>query len=675
MRMSFAFTFFGGMVVFTIMVGMVVFMPVMMNNPSRTIIAHPYTDEQARGRDLFKRNGCNYCHTQYVREQDTAMGDLSDGGNYMFDNPMILGSERTGPDLSYVGRKRAERWEIEHLRNPRDLSPLSIMASYDFLPDDELEAIATYLFSLGDRVAQERMIRPPDTYRYMTSPYPYQAVTPATDGSAQGWDLWREAGLQDGKEIFVTYCLTCHGCAGNGLGSYGGTMTVTPADYRQDPFRNMPDDQFFWHVSEGLPGTLMPVWKASLSEEQRWHVVMYLQQIFSRPVMHDPDEGDPWPEYAGRTNPLELTIEVLDEGKAIFTRECMVCHGDAGQGHGPYGDFIQPGPPNFSDDYSDFTDADYFWRISEGVPWTAMPTWRLQYSEEDRWKLTHYVRSIFTQTQGKPPEPPDGENFNYPDFFREITSLPENVSYTRGRIIFLENCAHCHGLAGDGSGWDGQYLDPKPSDFRETSSSPVAAGPPGEHLAIVTFGIQDTAMPVWGEWMRLDDRWDVLKFAMVSFMAGMPVNNSVYDGQVADNFVLADRGIYQDEGHVIDTQHGQELYAQYCATCHGIDGMGNGPGTVGMASGSPAAFPSNLPFNYLMWRTWEGVPGSVMYPFQWLLEYSDIWDICDYMDKNIIGQRPIGRSQASQGGGGTSTGTESQNQPSNTSNQSESGGQ
>jgi hypothetical protein len=103
--------------------------------------------------------------------------------------------------------------------------------------------------------------------------------------------------------------------------------------------------------------------------------------------------------------------------------------------------------------------------------------------------------------------------------------------------------------------------------------------------------------------------------------------------------------------------------------------MGNGPGTVGMASGSPAAFPSNLPFNYLMWRTWEGVPGSVMYPFQWLLEYSDIWDICDYMDKNIIGQRPIGRSQASQGGGGTSTGTESQNQPSNTSNQSESGGQ
>ena len=36
------------------------------------------------------------------------MGPVSEGGNYVFDNPMILGSERTGPDLSYIGRKRSE---------------------------------------------------------------------------------------------------------------------------------------------------------------------------------------------------------------------------------------------------------------------------------------------------------------------------------------------------------------------------------------------------------------------------------------------------------------------------------------------------------------------------------------------------------------------------------------
>ena len=50
--------------------------------------------------------------------------------------------------------------------------------------------------------------------------------------------------------------------------------------------------------------------------------------------MHDPDEGDPPQDYANLTNPVELNIQTLDEGKAIFTRECMVCHGDAGRGAG-----------------------------------------------------------------------------------------------------------------------------------------------------------------------------------------------------------------------------------------------------------------------------------------------------------------------------------------------------
>ena len=43
-------------------------------------------------------------------------------------------------------------------------------------------------------------------------------------------------------------------------------MIVTPADFKQEPFRSMPDDQWFWHVSEGVQGTVMPTWKESLTE-------------------------------------------------------------------------------------------------------------------------------------------------------------------------------------------------------------------------------------------------------------------------------------------------------------------------------------------------------------------------------------------------------------------------
>ena len=89
------------------------------------------------------------------------MGPVSDGGDYNYDNPMILGSERTGPDLSYIGRKRAQQWEIDHLKDPRQYSPLSLMPSFAFLSDSDLRAISEYLYYLGDRNAAEFMIESP----------------------------------------------------------------------------------------------------------------------------------------------------------------------------------------------------------------------------------------------------------------------------------------------------------------------------------------------------------------------------------------------------------------------------------------------------------------------------------------------------------------------------------
>ena len=65
-------------------------------------------------------------------------------------------------------------------------------------------------------------------------------------------------------------------------------LAVTPADFKQEPIRNMPDDQWFWHVSEGVPGTVMPTWKESLSESDRWDVIRYVQRIYSKPAMHGP---------------------------------------------------------------------------------------------------------------------------------------------------------------------------------------------------------------------------------------------------------------------------------------------------------------------------------------------------------------------------------------------------
>ncbi|MBU0496187.1 MAG: c-type cytochrome [Chloroflexi bacterium] len=637
MKMTFKTIVIGGLIVFFAVFAVAVFLPALIWNPPQTTIAHPYTPEQERGRQLFYANGCNYCHTQYVRAEDTGMGPVSQGGNYVFDNPVILGSERTGPDLSYLGRKRGEAWEIAHLQDPRQFSPLSIMPSFVFLSDQDLHAIATYLFALGDRVAQVRMILPPAPYAGQEPPASYPTIPPASGDTPQGWPTWLAASLQEGKELYVERCLTCHGCAGNGLGSYAGTLVVTPADFKQEPFRNMPDDQWFWHVSEGVPGSVMPPWKESLTEDQRWKVIRYIQQTFARPVMRDPDEGDPSGEYANLTNPLPLTVETLDQGKHLFIRECLVCHGDAGTGHGPYGTNLQPSPPDFSDgNYGTlakptYSDADYFWRISEGLPWSAMPAWKSQYSAEDRWTAVHYVRAMFTQTEAQPPAPPAGQDFDFPDIY-QAQQFPANASYNRGRTVFLQNCAHCHGLAGDGTGWDGQYLNPQPYDFRQDAGKPLAADAPGRYLAKVTFGIQDAAMPSWGEFLPEDQRWDVIRYVVDSFITGQLDPASVYGhGEIGANFVTLSPDNWTGEGHVISVTHGAALYGTYCTTCHGDQGQGHGPGTAGNASGSPAPWPPNMSAAYVMWRVWEGVPDSLMVPFQWLLSETDMWDITTYV--------------------------------------------
>jgi mono/diheme cytochrome c family protein len=633
MKMTFRTIVLGGVIVFLAVMTVAVFVPDLIWDPPQTTIAHAYTPEQQRGRELFYSNGCNYCHTQYVRAEDTAMGPVSEGGNYVYDDPVILGSERTGPDLSYIGRKRSETWEIEHLKDPRRFSPLSVMPSFEFLENQDLKAIADYLFAQGDRVAQERMILPPQAYAGLTSPIPYPEVAPASGDQPQGWALWKAAGLQEGKELYAQYCLTCHGCSGNGLGSYAGTMSVTPADFKQEPFRSMPDDQWFWHVSEGVPGTLMPTWKASLTEEERWKVIRYIQQIYSFPVMHDPSEGDPSGPYANLTNPLPLTVEVLDEGKTTYIRECMVCHGDAGRGHGPYRQFIQPGPPDFGGGgYGDYTDADYFWRISEGVPWSAMPAWKVQYGEEERWKLVHYIRAIFTQTEDRPPAPEEGKDYVFPELHKSLR-IPESASVERGRRIFLQNCAHCHGLAGDGKGWDGAYLNPQPADLRKMATEQMGPEAQGEYLAKVTFGIQNAAMPTWGEFLPEDQRWDAIAYLMQAFRVGTPVTTSVYgNGEMPANFVLASSDVYLAEGHTFSVTHGADLYPIYCATCHGDKGQGNGEGTVDSASLGPAAFPDGMGEAYIFWRIWEGVPDSTMYPFRWFLSDEETWDLTKYLD-------------------------------------------
>jgi cytochrome c oxidase cbb3-type subunit I/II len=145
-----------------------------LSTPSKD--ATPYTELELKGKKIYEKEGCVYCHTQQIRNllvetERYGMGEEetfkrfgsrvkipappSQPGEFVYDSPHLLGTRRIGPDLARVGRKYDNSWHINHFRDPRSTSPGSIMPSYSWYfdqngrPHQEVLALVAYLQKLG----------------------------------------------------------------------------------------------------------------------------------------------------------------------------------------------------------------------------------------------------------------------------------------------------------------------------------------------------------------------------------------------------------------------------------------------------------------------------------------------------------------------------------------------
>jgi cytochrome c oxidase cbb3-type subunit 2 len=57
----------------------------------------------------------------------------------MYDRPFQWGSKRNGPDLARVGGRYSDDWHRDHLKRPQSVVPTSIMPSYWWLGETELD--------------------------------------------------------------------------------------------------------------------------------------------------------------------------------------------------------------------------------------------------------------------------------------------------------------------------------------------------------------------------------------------------------------------------------------------------------------------------------------------------------------------------------------------------------
>ncbi|MDB6067764.1 MAG: cytochrome-c oxidase [Pedosphaera sp.] len=170
-----------------------------------------------QGEQIYRANGCFYCHSQQVRPKgfgsDVERGWGARNGlvqsvneDYLYNRPVMLGSQRIGPDLTNFGlRQTNEAAILVHLYNPKFSMPTSVMPPFRFLferrplklgqtpsadalpssvgvepgyemvPKDEARALVAYLLSLHS-----------DGVLYETPPFPVKtnAVAAATSTNA-----------------------------------------------------------------------------------------------------------------------------------------------------------------------------------------------------------------------------------------------------------------------------------------------------------------------------------------------------------------------------------------------------------------------------------------------------------------------------------------------------------
>ncbi|MDR8390689.1 cbb3-type cytochrome c oxidase subunit II [Aliifodinibius sp. S!AR15-10] len=217
--------------------------------------SEPMTELQQKGLNVFISEGCVYCHTQQVRpiEMDENWGRPSAPGDYARigrqdvwrQTPAVLGSERTGPDLSNVGQRQPSAvWHYMHLYNPRSVVEESIMPSYPWLfsieenPSEDATVISMpgeYGPEEGQVVATERA-EALVAYMQSLDQVPMDAEPTAAQQAKADSVTARAARKKiDGATIYANNCASCHQQNGQGVQGAFPPLAGDPVVTDEDP--------------------------------------------------------------------------------------------------------------------------------------------------------------------------------------------------------------------------------------------------------------------------------------------------------------------------------------------------------------------------------------------------------------------------------------------------------
>lgn len=210
----------------------------------------------------------------------------------------------------------------------------------------------------------------------------------------------------------------------------------------------------------------------------------------------------------------------LAEGRAVYQRNCQVCHGPSGDGRGEMAKELIPLPRSFLSGRFKYqstprgflpSDEDLRLTIRSGVAGTSMPAFG-QLSDREVEAVLAYLKN-FSKVWRDPARISAPIVFpSAPDWMFEPASREHRAKDALAR--FQTHCAPCHGLAGDGRSPvastlvdDWEQADPP----RDLVRGPFRLGhEPQDLFRGLTLGIGGTPMPGFESSLTVEERWEMV---------------------------------------------------------------------------------------------------------------------------------------------------------------------
>jgi DMSO reductase family type II enzyme heme b subunit len=250
------------------------------------------------------------------------------------------------------------------------------------------------------------------------------------------------------------------------------------------------------------------------------------------------------PSHESLTQAADRPVDPLARGRGLFGKQCAICHGANGDGQGKFAYLMSPRPRDFTRGKFKLTttesaipsEEDLVRTITRGMPGSAMPPWG-HLPSSDLQALGRFVRSVFVDAVSAELDRGVSDGLMTRDAADQLLAArtqpgsplrvpPEppfdDLRWFRGRRVYLEACATCHGQDGEPVASAVKFDDEGyPVPPRSFVRGIYKGGGEGHQLyARIVKGLPGTPMPSYEGAYSDDEVWDLIHYVQSLSQAG-----------------------------------------------------------------------------------------------------------------------------------------------------------